>query len=254
MSMQPTISLVMTVYNRERYLATAIESILQQTRTDFELIIWDDGSRDDSCQIAREYAEKDDRIRVFSEENRGQARAMKAAIAQTKGSYLGWVDSDDVLGFTALEETTAILETQSQVGLVYTNYLIIDEFGRSRGRGKRCQIPYSPQRLLVDFMTFHFRLFRRSVYDRTEGIDDRLFFGFDYDLCLKFSEVTAIEHLSKSLYYYRLHRDSMTARRRLEQIDGMKQAIDLALIRRGLDRQYELEVEITSTFRLKPKR
>jgi glycosyltransferase involved in cell wall biosynthesis len=251
--MQPNISLVMTVYNQERYLAKAIESILQQTRTDFELIIWDDGSTDNSRQIAKEYGKKDARIRLFEEKNQGQARATKAAIDQTKGSYLGWVDSDDVLAFTALAETAAILETRSQVGLVYTNYLIIDEFGRLRGQGKRCQIPYSPQRLLVDFMTFHFRLLRRSIYDRTEGIDDRLMFGFDYDLCLKFSEVTTIEHLPKPLYYHRLHRDSMTARRRLEQIDGMKQAIELALIRRGLDLQYELEVEINSLFRLKPK-
>ncbi len=251
--MQPNISLVMTVYNQERYLAKAIESVLQQTRTDFELIIWDDGSTDNSRQIAKEYREKDARIRLFEEKNQGQARATKAAIAQTKGSYLGWVDSDDVLAFPALAETAAILETRSQVGLVYTNYLIIDELGRLRGQGKRCQIPYSPQRLLVDFMTFHFRLFRRSIYDRTEGIDDSLMFGFDYDLCLKFSEVTTIEHLPKPLYYHRLHRDSMTARRRLEQIDGTKQAIELALIRRGLDLQYELEVEITSLFRLKPK-
>jgi glycosyltransferase involved in cell wall biosynthesis len=251
--MPPTISTIVTVYNQARYLAKTIDSILQQTRTDFELVIWDDGSIDHSLAIARSYAEKDPRISVFAAEHRGQARAIQAAIEKTKGIYLGWVESDDILAFNALAEAAAILETHSEVGLVYTDYLIIDDLGRLHGRGKRCQIPYSPLRLLVDFMTFHFRLFRRSVYDRIEGIDTSLPYAFDYDLCLKFAEVTQIEHLQTPQYYHRLHRSSLSAQHRLEQIDCTKKAIEKALIRRGLDRRYDLEMEVISKFRLQPK-
>jgi cellulose synthase/poly-beta-1,6-N-acetylglucosamine synthase-like glycosyltransferase len=78
---------------------------------------------------------------------------------------VGWVDSDDVLAPTALRETVAVFQAQPAVGLVYTNYQVIDEQGHIKYNGRACQIPYSPDRLLLDFMTFHFRLIRRSVFE-----------------------------------------------------------------------------------------
>ena len=87
-------SLVMTVYNRERYLRTAIESVLRQTKEgDFELLVWDDGSTDRSVEIACDCAQRDKRVRVVAAEHQGQTRSLKAAIAQTTGDYIGWVDS-----------------------------------------------------------------------------------------------------------------------------------------------------------------
>ena len=101
---------------------------------------------------------------VAAAHRRGRGQALKEVIAATKGKYLGWVDSDDLLHPQALAETIAVLKSQPEVGMVYTNYLVIDEQGQVRGLGSRCQIPYSPERLLIDFMTFHFRLMRREVY------------------------------------------------------------------------------------------
>src|SRR6476620_1938006 len=166
--MSVPISLVMTTYNRERYLRAAIESILGQTWQQFELLIWDDGSSDRSVEIAQQYADRERRIRVVaaSHQGPGQAPALKQAIAQTTGTYIGWVDCDDLLAPTALEETIAVLESNPAVGVVYTDYFNIDELGKVQGYGNRRHIPYSPDRLLVDFMTFHFRLMRRSVYDQ----------------------------------------------------------------------------------------
>jgi len=80
------ISLVITVYNRERYLDQAIESVLAQTWHDFELLIWDDGSTDSSVEIAHRYAERDSRVRVVAADHLGRTRALKAAIAQTTGA------------------------------------------------------------------------------------------------------------------------------------------------------------------------
>ena len=96
------------------------------------------------------------------------------------------------------------------VGMVYTNYQVIDEIGKVRGIGSRCQIPYSKEQLLVDLMTFHFRLMRRSTYEQVGGIDSSFQWADDYDLCLKISEVTQIHHLPRLLYLYRCHSDNMT--------------------------------------------
>ncbi|MCA1995132.1 MAG: glycosyltransferase, partial [Coleofasciculus sp. S288] len=167
--MTAPISLIITVYNRERYLSAAIASVLFQTHRHFELLIWDDGSTDRSLDIALTYAKRDSRVRVVAAEHQGEAASRKAAVEQTTGTYIGWVDSDDLLASTALQETVAVLDTNPDVGLVYTDYWTIDANNQVTHYGKRCHIPYSKDELLCKFMTFHFRLIRRSVFDQVGG-------------------------------------------------------------------------------------
>ena len=251
--MYPLISLITTVYNRLPFLAQTLDSILAQTYPHFELLIWDDGSTDDSVEIAQHYACLDPRVHVIAvPRNQGLSVSLRAAIATTSGQYLGWVDSDDLLAPTALEATVAVLEEFTDVGLVYTNYHLIDEQGRDCGLGKLCRTPYSKDQLLVDFMTFHFRLIRRSVYDRVGGVDDSLAAAEDYDLCLKLSEVTEIYHLAQPLYFYRRH-SSNISNDRLHTIHWTQKVIRDALHRRGLDQRYEFETRVTAHFLLHPK-
>lgn len=246
-------SLVMTVYNRERYLRTAIESVLRQTKGDFELLVWDDGSTDGSVEIACDGAQRDKRVRVVAAQHQGQTRSLKAAIAQTTGDYIGWVDSDDALAPTALEETTAVLDASPEVGLVYTDYMVIDEHGKVRGCGQRCRLPYSKERLLIDFMIFHFRLMRRSVYDQVGGIDETFERAQDYDLCLRLSEVTQVQQVKKPLYYYRHYPENVSHQQRVHQIMCSAEAVKRAIKRRGLSDLFELDVQIVSRFSLRPK-
>jgi glycosyltransferase involved in cell wall biosynthesis len=145
--MTASISLITAVYNRQRYLAETIASILSQTYPHFELLIWDDGSTDNSLAIARHYANQDDRIRIIAAPHQGIAPALKGAIASTTAPYLGWVDSDDLLAPTALEQTIAILDTHPDIGMVYTDYQVIDADGTDRGPGQRCTIPYTKDQL-----------------------------------------------------------------------------------------------------------
>lgn len=247
------ISLVITVYNRQQYLAATIDSILAQTHPDFELLIWDDGSTDNSVEIANHYAQQDPRIQVIAAPHQGQTQALKSAIQKTTGAYIGWVDSDDLLAPTALAETIAILNSHPQVGLVYTNYQVIDEAGNLKQEGTRCRTPYSKERLLLDFMTFHFRLIRRSTYEQVGGIDLRFERAQDYDLCLKLSEVTDVFHLPKVLYFYRTHQHSVSQQQRIDQILWAKTAIEHAIDRRGMAEDYELEVQIIAQYKLRRK-
>ncbi|BAZ02929.1 filamentous hemagglutinin outer membrane protein (plasmid) [Tolypothrix tenuis PCC 7101] len=251
--MKKTISIIMTVYNGERYLDLAIKSVLSQTYPDFELLIWDDGSTDRSVEIARHFAQFDQRVRIVTAPHQGRARSLKAAIKQTSSPYIGLVDSDDLLAPTALNETAAILDARKEVGLVYTDYQVIDENNKLTGYGQRCRIPYSKERLLVDFMIFHFRLLRRDIYDQVGGINEKFELAQDYDLCLRLSEVTQIEHLANPLYYYRYHYESVSHQKRIEQILAARDAINLALQRRGLEKHYELDLQIVGRYSLRPK-
>ncbi|MGA7935058.1 MAG: glycosyltransferase, partial [Kovacikia sp.] len=237
------VSLVITVFNREQYLGAAIESVLSQTYGDFELVVWDDGSTDRSLEVAQEYAQKDARVRVIAAAHEGRVPALQAAIAQTNGTYLGWIDSDDLLAPQALEETVPFLDRHPETGMVYTDYLNINEVGEVIGYGHRCRIPYSKDRLLLDFMTFHFRLLRRSVFDQVGGIDGSLNFVEDYDLCLRLSEVTAVRRVYKPLYYYRHHSRNASRQWRLEQLLRARSVVRQALKRRGLAAHVELDVQ-----------
>ena len=93
----PLISVVMPVYNGEKFLAEAIDSILAQTYTDFEFIIVDDGSKDHSTEIINDYAKRDPRVRLVQlAENSGVASARNAGIAAARGKYIASMDSDDI--------------------------------------------------------------------------------------------------------------------------------------------------------------
>lgn len=252
--MKIPISIVITVYNRERYIGKTIESVIAQTRKDFELIIWDDGSTDNSVAIAKSYAERDRRIRVIAAEHLGQGHALKAAFAETTGDYIGQVDSDDLLAPTALEEAAAILDHHPEVGLVYTNYMVIDEEDRVLGEGTRCCIPYSQKRLLVEFMIFHFRLIRSLAYNQVGGINELFESVEDYELCLRLSEVTQVRHLEKSLYFYRDHNDSLSSLKQIDQILLSHKAVTQALERRGLADRFQINLEVVGRFALLEKK
>jgi glycosyltransferase involved in cell wall biosynthesis len=255
MTKAPEVSLIMTTYNRELFLAAAIESVLAQTLPDFELIIWDDGSTDRSVSIAQAYSQQDSRVKSFCGKHLGIARAFNAGAAKAKSNYIGCIDSDDLLAPTALEATVTALEQTPQIGMIYTDYIIIDETGQPRMKGTRTQFPYSREKILLNFMTFHFRLIRRHLFEQVGMLDESLEYSVDYDLCLRLSEITEFLHLPQSLYFYRSHRDNISNNyeRRIRQIFCSRQAILNALDRRGLSSDYDLEIQVDCRAVLRPK-
>lgn len=251
--MPARVSLLMPTYNRAKYVAESIRSILEQTYHDFELVVWDDGSTDKTVAVARKVVGGDPRVRIIEAEHHGQTKSINAAAAMLSGAYLGWVDSDDKLAPTALEKTAAVLDAEPSVGMVYTSYLVIDVLGQVRGRGNRCKIPYSRDRLLVDFMTFHFRLMRKPLFHQIGGVEETMRAAQDYDMCLKLSEIAEIRHLDEPLYYYRVHLATTSQVDRVQQIYDTRDAIQAALKRRKLDDELELKLQIVSKFSLVQK-
>jgi len=112
------ISVVMPVYNAEKYLKTSIESILNQTFSNFEFIIINDGSTDRSLEIIQRYAKKDDRIKVISRENKGIVRSLNEGIKAAKGKYIARMDADDIAYSERFEKQVSFLEDNLEYGIV----------------------------------------------------------------------------------------------------------------------------------------
>lgn len=100
----PKVSVIIPVYNTDQYVAEAMYSILNQTLTDIELIAVNDGSTDNSLEVITKIAESDKRVKIFSQQNKGQSEARNLGISNSTGDYLYFMDSDDVLVETALDE------------------------------------------------------------------------------------------------------------------------------------------------------
>jgi glycosyltransferase involved in cell wall biosynthesis len=122
----PKVSVIIPVYNCERFVGAAIESVLSQTYEDYELIVVDDGSQDETLNIISNYREK---IRILSQPNSGQATARNLGYKNSTGEYLAFLDADDIWYPHFLECEATILDTHPQVGLVYSDLDIIDETG-----------------------------------------------------------------------------------------------------------------------------
>ena len=93
----PKVSVIIPVYNTDQYVAEAMYSILNQTLTDIELIAVNDGSTDNSLEVITKIAESDKRVKIFSQQNKGQSEARNLGISNSTGDYLYFMDSDDVL-------------------------------------------------------------------------------------------------------------------------------------------------------------
>ena len=249
----PRVSILMPVRDRVRFVEAAVRSVLTQSFADLELLVMDDGSSDGSADLADRLAAGDPRLRVLRRTTRGVAPSLAELYELASGEMVGVVDSDDLLVKSAIEKCVRVLDADPAVGVVYTQHVMIDEHDRSMGIGYRSTIPFDKHRLLVEFMTLAFRLVRKDAYRASGGIDPMLPAAPDYDLCLKLSEVTTFRRIDESLYLYRVHPDMISKSRRAEQLLASRVAVERAIVRRGLDATYRLDVDAAGQFRLVPR-
>ena len=113
------ISVIIGVYNAEKYLAETIESVINQTFKDWELILVDDGSTDNSQKIAKEFEEKDQRIKILEKENGGRASAINFGLKKAQGEYIAFLDADDLMPKERLEIEFKELKENKKIDFVY---------------------------------------------------------------------------------------------------------------------------------------
>src|SRR4051812_42791685 len=212
----PTVSVIMPAYNVERYLSEAIDSVLAQTFTDFELVIVDDGSTDGSRAIADGYrAQHPHRIVVVSQENRGLAGARNTALRVASGRVLALLDSDDGWAPTFLDSQMRLLDAHNDVAIVTGN--AINRGGAEDGRPARPMPDPRPAPDLVTILrdetaVFIMSLFRREVVDRIGDFDERFRTNEDYDFWIR-AAFAGFKFLRnpEPLGFYRRHANSLSA-------------------------------------------
>lgn len=161
------ISVVIPVYNVEKYLQTCLDSILRQSFRELEIILVDDGSPDDCPQICDEYAIHDERIQVIHQKNQGISMARNAGIKAASGKYILFVDSDDVLEDTACENLWKRAES-TQADVVEGSTYWIDETGGIAQKEKvRIVQPHIIEETVLDGETYLFRQLKCEAYIST---------------------------------------------------------------------------------------
>lgn len=209
----PKVSIVLPVYNREKLLPFAIESCLAQTFKDFELIIIDDCSKDKSSEIAKKYAEQDARIKVIiNETNKKLPASLNIAFKEAKGQYFTWTSDDNLLHENALEKMVNVLDNSPDIGLVYTDYTLIDDYGNKGAR----LYQESPEFLPIRDCVGACFLYRADLAKQVGGYNENMHLVDDYEYWLRFGLVTKFAHIPESLYFYRVHDQSLTTERKVE--------------------------------------
>jgi glycosyltransferase involved in cell wall biosynthesis len=202
-SKSPKVSVVMSVYNGEKYLKEAIDSILNQTFKDFEFIIINDGSTDNSLKIIKSY--KDPSIILISRKNKGLVDSLNEGIKKAKGEYIARMDADDISLKERFKKQVEFLDKNTEVGLVGTSMKIIDDNGSvKRIQYVLCGDCELKSELILRCPYVHgSTMIRRNALPPSEIYRKKYWPAEDYDLWLRLAINTKISNLCEPLYHYR---------------------------------------------------
>ena len=210
----PRVTIGLPVYNGQNYLAETMESLLAQTYTDFELVISDNASTDRTEAICREYAVRDERIRYYrQEENVGASANYNRVFELARGVYFKWAAHDDLLAPTYLERCVAVLDSDPDVVLAYTQAKAIDDQGQvvKVYPGKHHFSAAAPRERFYEFVldphpvVAVFGLMRRDVLGRTRLIGK--YAGSDRPLLSELSLLGKFYEVPEHLFFYRFHEE-----------------------------------------------
>lgn len=230
------ISVIIPVYNVEQYLSTCLDSVLNQTYQDLEVILVDDGSVDCSLAICQDYAQQDKRVKVIHQENKGSTAARKNAVDIARGEYISFIDSDDWVDSCFYEEMNRLAENY-RADIVVSGCVVERGQERYQNSNKIAEGFYDkislrkdvyPQMLYFEDMNFFSfgilqylwnKLYKRSlIISCLEHLDERIYDGEDvacvFEACLKAESMVIDNHC---WYHYRIHDNSICTSKRDEK-------------------------------------
>ncbi len=234
------ISVIVPVYGVEKYIAATVRSVLEQTYSNFELIIVDDASPDQSIEICQEF--KNSRIKIIHQENRGLAGARNTGIRHAQGEYLAFLDGDDLWSPEKLEKHVTHLENSPTVGISFSRSAFIDEAGNSLGNYQMpklkgittpyllCRNPVSNgSASVIRREVFEAIKFQDNLYGIVEEFyfDERFRQSEDIECWIRISIQTGwqIEGIPEALTLYRVNSDGLSANM-LKQLDSWEKVIE----------------------------
>ena len=209
------VSVVIPVYNSEKYLEECLNSVISQTYQNIEIIVIDDGSTDSSPDILKEYS---DRVNVISQKNSGLASALNLGINKMKGHWFKWFSPDDVMYPYTIETLVDEAKKYSDNAIIYSNWNIIDD--TSNVLREFCESDYN---YLSDFdynirlldgqqININTTIIPSSLFDKCSirELDDPVAIDYDFFLCSALLHGTTFHLISKPLIKYRIHSDQLS--------------------------------------------
>lgn len=198
----PEVSVLMSCYNASRWLHEAVDSVLTQSFENFEFIMVDDGSTDETWNIIQSYRDRDERVVAMSKENTGLADSLNMCIAQARGAWIARLDADDICEPRRLEEQVTFVRNHPEVVLLGTGFVEIDEHGRAI---KKHRYPSSHRNLVLHlersqgFFPHSSAFFRTDVVKQVGGYNQRIRRAEDWWLWLELSLRGKIACLPRAL-------------------------------------------------------
>ena len=205
-NMFPLVSVIVTCFNHENYIAECINSIVLQTYTNIELIVIDDGSKDRSLEIIQALG-KEHGFYFEHQENQGVCAALNKGIQLAKGEYICACDSDDKFDITKIAKQVEFMQKNPQYGCCYTNKIFFDNDNNEKieNAGKRRSGWLFEPLIMGEFsIPFSSHMLHRNVYDEV-GLYDQSLKIQDWDMFLRIAKRFEIGFLNEDLLYYRLH-------------------------------------------------
>ena len=239
----PALSVVMSAYNAERYLREAIDSIVAQTFGDFEFIIVDDGSKDSTLSILRDYESRDERFKIISRPNKGLTVSLNEALAAVRAPIVARMDADDIALPERFAKQITFLAEHPEVVLLGTCVELIDPFGVHIGN-----VNYPTDHAGIDARLLageggavpHLAcMYRTDVVRKIGGYREQFNNSEDLDLWLRLAEVGQVANLPDILLKYRRDLGSVSHTKRDNQIRMKSIILGEAYDRRGLPKPSE---------------
>lgn len=205
-------SVIIPLYNKANYVAKAIESVLAQTYTDFELVIMDDGSSDDSFAVAASAIEGRTNCQLYRQQNAGVSMARNNAVTKSKGDYLCFLDADDWWAPTFLEEMSGLIDEFPEAGIYGTSYTIVNE---TRHKTRVAPIGVEPgfEKGYINYCRVYAKTLAmplctgtvcipRPVFEEMNGFPKGIKLGEDFLLWMHIALKYKVAFLNKPLAYY----------------------------------------------------
>lgn len=237
--MKPRISVVMPVHNGEDYIEPAVDSVLNQTFSDFELIVVDDGSSDRTVERLQKYP--DSRLRIYQQLPQGLAPALNQGLRLCQGEFVARMDADDICLPKRFERQVTFLEAHPEVVAVGSEVLLIDPDGWPIAlRGHHQSHPQIEKELLAGLggaITHPTLMVRQQALAKIGGYSEARPTNEDLQLYLQLGEVGQLANLPEVLLHYRVHFKSVNHTQYQQQIVDAVSIVEEAIARRGLTDQ-----------------
>ncbi|WP_462401994.1 glycosyltransferase family 2 protein [Pseudomonas sp. Marseille-QA0332] len=228
---KPLVSIYIPAYNCADHIVRCVDSALNQTITDLEVCICDDGSTDNTREVLDLHYGDNPRVRITSKINGGIGSASNCAVRMTRGFYIGQLDSDDYLEPDAVELCLHEFFLDRSLACVYTTNRNVNADGSLIADGYNWPV-FSREKLTTAMIAHHFRMFTARAWNLTDGFDENITNAVDYDMYLKLSEVGPFKHINKISYNRVLHGENTSIRKL-----GAQKINHFAVVNSSLKRQ-----------------